>query len=544
MPAAAERDDRRTVVIAAPPTTNGDLHVGHLAGPYVGADVHVRYLRSVGRDAVLTSCSDDYQTFVVTTAARRGTTPQALVTESAAAIQETFATMGVDLDGFAPTDEGYRARLYDHVGRLHQAGEFELRTVVLPYSESRGEYLVEGYVGGDCPTCLADSRGGACEACGHPIDFGRLLEPYSIMDPSDPVTWRDAEILVFPLEKYRDRLAAYYADRPTSWRPHAMTLMREILSHPLPDYPVTYPISYGWPAPFPETPGQTLNAWLDGIPASMYCTAWADRQLGAEPPSDDDAWRAERDARLVCFMGYDPLFVWGIVHVAELMAHGDRYGLWDTLLVNEFYELENEKFSSSKGHLIWARDLVAEVPRDVVRFYLCLSAPEHARTNFGRAVLDKVADERLVTPWNELCSALAKLDVEVGETGPLPVSASARAQAAAVVARFSACYELDTFSLFRAADLIAVNVERLRHRALAALAAAPDERRARLGDLFLVLRALLAAAAPVLIDLADAARQAGAADGLAPGAFEVAETTAFAVPRLSLHATPTDPTSA
>jgi methionyl-tRNA synthetase len=459
-----------------------------------------------------------------------------------ALIKGTFDAMGVDLDGFAPTDDGYRDNVYDYVNRLSALGKFRKRTVGLPYSARTGKFLVEGLVGGGCPTCLADARGGFCEACGHPIDFDGLIEPYSILDPTDEVTYRDAEILVFPLEEYRERLIAYHASKASTWRPHVVELMREMLARPLPDYPITYPVEWGWPAPFAETPGQTLNAWLDGMPASMYCTAWAQRQLGVEPPGTDDAWRAEHDARVVVFMGFDPLFIWGVVHVAMLMAHEGRYVLPDMLLINEFYELENEKFSTSKGHVVWARDLVAEVPRDVVRFYLCLSAPEHARTNFSRATLDEVAGRRLVGPWNELAATLTKLTAETGADGePLPVSAQTPSRVAAMVSRFSGCFELTSFSLFRAADLVVQHVERLRALAQRTLAEDldPEALRVRLGDLFLQVRALLSCASPILIDLADrAARTGDFHPRMSAGAYRLTHTTAFFLPTLDLRVAP------
>jgi methionyl-tRNA synthetase len=537
--ASGHKDERPELVIIGPPTSNGDLHVGHVAGPCVGADVHVRYLRAAGRDVVFASGGDDSQTFVVTAAARLGTTPAELAATSWGLIKGTFEAMAIGLDGFAPTDDAYRAMVYDYVNRLHALGKFRKRAVPLPYSERTGKFLVEGFVGGTCPTCLADSRGGFCEACGHPIDFGELIDPYSIMDPADEVTFREAEILVFPVEEYRERLIAYYAAREASWRPHPIALMRELLAGPLPDYPVTYPVDWGLPAPFPETPGQTINAWLEGMPASMHDTSFAQRRLGLSPPTDDDAWRAERGNRLVVFMGFDPLWVWGVVHVAELMAHEGKYVLPDTLLCNEFYDLENEKFSTSKGHVVWARDLVAEVPRDVVRFYLTLSAPEHARTNFSRAALDKVAAERLVNPWNDLVTAMGKLTAEAGGDGaPLPVSARTPDRAAAIVSRFSLCFELATFSLTRGAELVAQNVERLRAHALRALAEDldPGTLRVRLGDLFLQVRALICGAAPILADLAaDAAKAGGFELRMSADAFAVAQATAFPLPRLSMR---------
>jgi methionyl-tRNA synthetase len=452
--------------------------------------------------------------------------------------------MGIELDGFAPTDDEYRSTVYNYVNRLSDLGKFRLRTVPLPYSERTGRFLVEGLVGGECPTCLADSRGGFCEACGHPIDFGRLLDPYSILDPTDPVTFREADLLVFPLEEYREQLIAYYADKVATWRPHPMAFVRELLSRPLPDYPITYPVDWGLPAPFPQTPRQTINAWLEGMPASMYCTTHAQRELGLHPPSTDDAWRVERGGRLVVFMGFDPLYVWGIVHVAELMAHEGRYILPEMLLCNEFYDLDNEKFSTSKGHVVWARELVAEVPRDVVRFYLNLSAPEHARTSFGRLMLDKVAAQRLVDPWNELAMTLAKLAAEAGATGdPLPVSPEAAQHAVTIISRFSQCFELATFSLSRAAELLSQNVLRLRAHAqrLQATSLHRDTLRIRLGDLFLQVRALICAASPILIDLAARAARAGGFElRMSPDAFNQDTTTVFAVPRLSLRTQPAD----
>jgi methionyl-tRNA synthetase len=530
---------RQTLVIGGPPTSNGDLHVGHVAGPYVAADVHSRYLRAAGRDVVFASGTDDSQTYVVTSAARLGTTPEELVVRSTALIESTFEAMGIAVDGFAPTDDGYRSNVNDYVTRLYSMGKFRERTVRLPYSEKTGQFLVEGFVGGDCPTCLADSRGGICEGCGHPIDFDGLIEPYSIVDPTDRAVYREATILVLPLEEYRERLTAFHAEKASTWRPHVVSLMRELLARPLPDFPITYPVAWGMPAPFPETPGQTLNAWLEGMPASMYCSTHAQRQLGATPPTNDDAWRAEHDAELVFFVGFDNLFIWALVHVAELMAHDGRYILPDTILCNEFYELENEKFSTSKGHVVWARDLVAEVPRDIVRFYLNLSAPEHARTNFSRATLNKVAGERLVGPWNELAATLAKLTADAGADGaPLPVPARDRSHAAAMVARFSLCFELDSFSLTRAADLVVAHVERLRALAerMSAEHLEPDALRSRLGGLFLQVRALVGCVSPVLVDLAAKAGQAGGfRPSMTPDALDVTHTTAFPVPTLDLH---------
>lgn len=532
--------DRETIIIGPPPTPNGDLHVGHLAGPYLAADVYARYLRVTGRRVIYCSGTDDSQTYVLAKARRSGTTPEALCETSSRDIRRTLDLMGIALDGFAPFDDGYRSTVLDFLGRLHAAGRFRLRTVRLPYAAGSGEYLMEGLLCGECPVCLAESRGGLCETCGHPNNFDELIDPRSTIDRDEEVTMREATILVLPLEEYREELTAYHAARAPYWRPHIVQLMREVLARPLPDFPITYPTGWGIPAPFPETPGQVLNAWAEGMPASMYCTAWAAEQMGEPAWPSDRLWRATHDAELVYFLGFDNAYFWGLTHLALLLAHEGRYIVPDTIVCNEFYELENEKFSTSKGHVVWAQDLVADVPRDFVRFYISLSAPENQRTNFSRFELDKVVGERVVTPWQRLARALNSLTSAT--TSAIPTSEEGRAAASVMVDRFRSCYGLQGFSLCRAADLVVVQLERLSRRA-AALADGADHPHPELvGDLVLQLKALLGGTSPILIDLTSAIADAAGLDlALTPEAFDVSEIRPFVLPLIgALHAKPAE----
>lgn len=528
--------DRRVVIIGPPPTPNGDLHVGHIAGPYMAADVHARYLRAAGRPVLYVTGTDDSQTYVVASAARHGTTPESLAERCTRDIQLTLEAIGIVVDGFAPFDDGYRASVLDFVNRLHAAGRLRPRDVLLPYSERLGQFLVEGLVAGTCPVCLAISRGGLCEGCGHPNNFDELIDMSSTMDPSDRVTVREARILVLPLEEYREQLTAFHESKQSTWRPHIVQLMRELLARPLPDFAITYPLDWGIPAPFPETPGQVLNAWAEGMPASMYCTEFAQRRMGERPAGYDDLWRAENDVQLVYFLGFDNAYFWAMTHLALLLAHDGRYVLPDAIVCNEFYELENEKFSTSRGHVIWTRDLLREVPRDLVRFHLALTAPEHSRTNFSRGALDKITRTRLVEPWNALAAAVGEAAAALGaEQAMLPVSEGARVRSRAIVDRFASCYELDSYSLTRAADLIVQHVGRLQLEA-SALASGPADRetaRCRLGDLVAELRTLIVAASPILIDLAGASADAGGLDGCLTDGVSRRVVSPFAVPRLS-----------
>lgn len=532
-PSTGAASARTAIVIDTPPTSNGDLHVGHLAGPFMAADVHARYLRGLGREVVFSSGTDDSQTYVLASARRKGLAPEDLCGRSWHEIKRTLADMAISLDGFAPYDDRYRAAVLDFVGALHQAGKFELRTVRAPYNERTGEFLVEGLVCGYCPTCLTESRGGLCESCGHPIAPDGLVEPRSTVDADDPITFRDTEILVLPMERYRERLTAFYAERGERMRPHTRQLVAEVLARPLPDFPVTFPIGWGIPAPFPETPGQRLNAWVEGIPAVMYCTAYAAEQLGKQATADDSHWRAENDPEIIYFIGFDNVYFWGLTHVALLMAHEGRYALPDSIISNEFYELENDKFSTSLGHVVYTGDLLADVPRDLIRFFLALSCPEHQRTNFSRMALDEVTGKRLVEPWTELSGALAKAIAAIGADGAtLTVPADAVHRADAVATRFRGCYELGGYSLTRAADLIVAQLDRLRRKAVD-LAGQSEVDAGQLGGLLLELRVLVSGAAPIMPDVAAAAARAGGFDcRLDADAHDVTELTPFALPLL------------
>jgi methionyl-tRNA synthetase len=509
----------RTIVIAATPTSNGDLHLGHMAGPYLAGDIYARYLRATGASVIYTTCTDDSQTYVVSTAHRQGTTPERLCAKSTDMIQRSLRSMGISMAGLPPIDDRYRQSVLDFVTALYKANRFRARSVRLPVATGSGQYLYDGLVSGTCPECLAGSCGGACEACGHPNNFDELVEPRSTMDPDDPVTYRERTILVLPMEEYRDQLTAYFAAQRGRWRTHAMQLIDELLARPLPEIPITIPGTWGIPAPFAETPGQVLYPWIEAMPAVMYSTWWSAAEPGL---AFDEHWRAEHGARVVYFHGFDNVYHWGLMDLVLLMAHGDRYVRPAANVCNEFYDLAGEKFSTSRNHLIWTVDLLAEVPRDLVRFHLALTAPEQARTGFSREALRDIGSSRLVEPWNGLAETMSRRLADAGRPGALPTTVAGRNRCAVMRARFRGCYELPGYSMNRAAETVATQLARLR--------GAAGSPRIPLGDLLLEVRTLLAGAAPILIDVAEAAGAAGVELNLTadpPGVIPV-----FDLPRL------------
>ncbi|MGW4752271.1 class I tRNA ligase family protein [Streptomyces chartreusis] len=520
------RSRRRAVVVAATPTPNGDLHIGHMAGPYLAGDVYSRYLAADGRDVIYTTCTDDSQTYVTTTARRLGVPAEQLCAESTAKIERSISAMGLSMEGLPPIDDRYRATVLEFFTRLHETDRLRERTVRLPYAQESGRYLYDGLMTGSCPVCLTGSAGGVCEGCGHPNNADELLGARSVLEPDSPVTTREVTILVLPMEEYRERLTSYFAERLGRWRPHAAQLVRELLARPLPEIPVTVPGDWGIAAPFPETPGQILYPWVEAMPAVMYSTWWSADRRGERTEAVDELWRAGSGTELVYFHGFDNVYHWGLLDLVLLMAHGDRYVLPEANISNEFYDLEGEKFSTSRNHLIWSADLLAEVPRDLVRFYLALTAPEFQRTDFSTAALTEVTERRLIGPWNRLAEALNAL-APAGAGSPLPTTATGRDRAASIIERFRLTYELDGFNLGRSAENVVAALDRL-----AAAAQEPRERDDALGagDLLLQVRALLACCAPLLIDAAAEATAAGV--DLALDAEQPEKITPFALPRL------------
>lgn len=477
----------RVVVISPAPTANGDLHLGHLAGPFLAADVYTRYARAMGREVLFGTGVQDTPSYVVTTARRLGVAPRSLVARSADDVTRSLAALGIRADGFTGTEERFTKFAMEFVSQLESAGRLLARTMTFPYSPRTGEYLVDGFVRGGCPVCLADGCAGLCESCGHPIAAGDLIDPRSTLHPGDPVELRPARVLVLPMEEYRERLRGYFAGRPGRMRPHMAQAVQEMLSRPLPDFPVTYPISWGIPAPFAEHADQVINPNAEPMAWSMYCTALCAEHRGGVLAAEDELWLAEAGSKVVYFLGFDNTYPFALAGIAMLMAHGGRYGLPDQFITNEFYELDHEKFSTSRGHVAGGRELAAEVPRDLIRFYLAATSPEFQRTGFSRAGLATVTRTRLVDPWN---SVAAKVGPWVGR-GPLPVSERSRASAGRILERFAAAYELPRFSLNRVAETVTEQLARLAGPAVADA-----------GDLCHEVDVVLRCAAPVLIDLA------------------------------------------
>jgi methionyl-tRNA synthetase len=458
------------IVTAPPPTPNGDLHLGHLAGPFLASDVYRRYLEANGRDVVYASYSDDNQSYVVTTAERLGKSPEEVASFYTQQILETFAMAGVHMDWYEGTGEPHRTFTAQFLKELFDQGVLVAKEKEFYFDADANTYLFEAYLSGFCPECFAATKAGVCETCGHPNNFCEILEPYATRDPTARLERRRVKVVVLELERLRDRFEAYYADKWTTWRPHILRLVRECLERPLPDFPISYPHHWGIKAPFPGFEDQVINAWPELLTGLIVATGRA-AQLSGRAEQLDGIWRARANPKVVQFFGYDNSFFYTFAHLGLLLAYDGRYALPSMMLINEFYELNNSKFSTSKNHVIWARDLLTEHGGDAVRFSLAWTGPQFQKSNFTLEDMDRVLSGRLYAPWNRLREAFEGLRAASGldAYGLYPVHSGDVAHLEQIVRRFARAFEVETMDLRVAAETVTQIFEWLDHRARAIL---------------------------------------------------------------------------
>jgi methionyl-tRNA synthetase len=447
-----------TAIIAPPPTPNGDLHVGHISGPYFGADVLRRYLELRGDRVVSALSADLNQTYVVTTAERLGADPVELAHRSHAEVTSTLEAAGIGFDVVGMPDATYTRYVSDWFTRLHAAGAFDLVSRKVPLDVKRGRYLFEAYAAGWCPVCLAGTKGNICEACGNPNDASALfgLHPTG-GQPGDPIEYHEVSTLVLDLERRRKPLEHHLREVVPQLRPNLRRLVDEMFSRPLPAFPIIFPSSWGIPAPFKGCEGSVLNVWAEMVPGHYYWLEQANRRRGGSGPL-----AGRDDVRYVQFLGFDNSFFYAFGHLALALAAreaGIEALLPSAFVTNEFYLLDNFKFSTSQGHLIWARDFLREVPRDESRFFLALSNPEVQQANFSRSDFEAVVGKEFRAPLSTLLDGLRSFVPDEPATAETPI-------AAALLARFEQAYDPELPSLRLAAQTFAsgldVAVELLR----------------------------------------------------------------------------------
>lgn len=392
------------LLISTPPTPNGDLHLGHLSGPYLAADILRRAALQRGTRALHISGRDDHQTYVATRAAVRGIGCAELSDEYAALIRETLTRAAIPLDGFIePNSEGpYADFVADIVSRLCDAG------LIVPQDrlatcDAQGNCLHEAYVGGRCPYCRAECDGNACEACGRPNQCVDLIEPVNRRDGS-AVTTREIRRLYFRLSELAEPLSRHIRHTRLPARVHA--LAQQMIDDGLPDICISHPSAWGLPVRVPGFTGHVLYPWFEMAAGYLYGAASA---LAPGQPARTSAARLfEGGAQIVHSYGFDNAYYHALLFPAVFHGLGLTSSRPALHIVNELLDLEGRKFSTSRRHLIWGRDVLQQVPADCLRYGLACLRPQGRRENFTIARFESACNALIgpLAAWLEAGQAL------------------------------------------------------------------------------------------------------------------------------------------
>jgi methionyl-tRNA synthetase len=407
---------KKVLIASTPPTPNGDLHLGHMSGPFTGADIYKRYLKLRGTQAYHFSGADDNQSYVALKADKIGMTPQETADHFGQMVYETLQKANVDLDlYYFPKKSPYHtAVVQEFFKKLYEDGKLIEKEVSVFCCETCDKYLSEAFVSGKCPHCGAGSDGNACEQCGQPNMCVDLVDPTCKHCGETPVV-RQTKQLFFPLSQYEDELRAYY-DK-VKMGAHLTSLCENMLAEGMPDIPVSLVTDWGIPVPVEGYEHQRLYVWGEMGPAYLAATQELNDIIGQ--PQDWKNFWYDAEAERVEFFGFDNGYFYAVLIPALFMAYDKNIQLPTVFVTNEFLRLEGLKFSTSRGHAIWARELLEIVPADIVRFYLSYRRPETEQTNFVLKEFVSTVETELVQVWNQWLKDLGtKVANEYGGTVP------------------------------------------------------------------------------------------------------------------------------
>jgi methionyl-tRNA synthetase len=385
---------KTVLVLAPPPTPNGDLHVGHLSGPYLRADVYTRFQKMLGRTAYLLSGIDEHQSYVASKARQIGLGPQETADYFADDIEKTLTAASVEVDLVArPSRITSHSEIVGKVFRtLQNEGGFIEREDLCPFCTKCNIYLFEAYIRGLCPHCNAPSGGNCCEVCGRPNDCRDLREPACNQCGETP-RLRSIKRLYLPLARFKKQLRNYHED--ISMSSHVRALCEQMMEEGLPEIAITHPSTWGILAP--GCSDQRIYAWFEMAPGLLAATealASSKGLLGGW----QGFWK-NPDVEIVKFMGFDNSYFYSMLFPAILQGFDPDIQLPRALLSNEFYRLQGEKFSTSRNHAIWGRELLKDNHPDLVRFYLAYSGPETEQSNFTMAEYRQTINAEILNGW-------------------------------------------------------------------------------------------------------------------------------------------------
>ncbi|MFF7753122.1 class I tRNA ligase family protein [Streptomyces sp. NPDC007971] len=386
--------ERPVFVFSTPPTPNGDLHLGHLSGPYLGADAYVRFQRMQGTEAWHLTGSDDFQSYVVDCARREEREPARTAEHYSAEIAATLRLMDIEVDQYTVTNEdpGYRDGLRGYFSKLVDSGAVTVQQTAALVDDETDAYLYEVDVSGGCPGCGGGTSGNICEECGEPNVCVDLVNPRSSRSKAPPKQ-QPVSRFVLPLHEFGSEVADHHRLGRVPAR--LRELADRVFARTRLDIPMTHPSDWGVAPADTTVDGQVIWVW----PEMSYGFLHGIEVLGGRLGRDWQAVTPEQDWKFVHFFGYDNSFYHAVLYPALYRL---AYPQWNPDIdyhVNEFYLLEDGKFSTSRRHAIWGKQILRPETVDAVRYYLSLTRPERRRTNFELEAYTETVQRVLVDGW-------------------------------------------------------------------------------------------------------------------------------------------------
>ena len=374
---------RRTNITTALPYANGPVHIGHLAGVYVPADIYARYLRNKGEEVVFIGGSDEHGVPITIKARKEGVTPQDIVDRYHEIIKRSFEEFGISFDVYSRTTSKTHYRVAsDFFKKLYDKGEFIEQTSEQYYDEEAGQFLADRYITGKCPHCGNErAYGDQCESCGTSLSPTDLINPQSAISGSKPVM-RQTRHWYLPLDKHEAWLRDYILNTHKEWKTNVYGQCKSWLDVGLQPRAVSRDLDWGVPVPLPDAEGKVLYVWFDAPIGYISNTI----ELCSEKPEkfgNWERWWKDPETRLVHFIGKDNIVFHCIVFPAMLKAEGS-YILPDNVPANEFLNLEGDKISTSRNWAVWLHEYLVDMPdkQDVLRYVLAANAPETKDNDF------------------------------------------------------------------------------------------------------------------------------------------------------------------
>ncbi|HCN52967.1 MAG TPA: methionine--tRNA ligase [Prevotella sp.] len=459
---------KRTTVTAALPYANGGVHIGHLAGVYVPADIYVRYLRLKKQDVIFIGGSDEHGVPITIRAKKEGVSPQAIVDRYHSLIKKSFEEFGISFDIYSRTTSPAHNKLAsDFFRKLYDDGKLIEQETEQYYDEEAHQFLADRYIMGQCPHCgNPNAYGDQCEKCGSDLSPMELINPHSTISGSKPVI-KKTKNWYLPLNEYQDWLKKWILDGHKEWRPNVYGQCKSWLDMDLQPRAMTRDLDWGIPVPVEGAEGKVLYVWFDAPIGYISNT----KELCDQEPEkwgNWEKWWKDPETRLIHFIGKDNIVFHCLIFPTMLHAHGG-YILPDNVPANEFLNLENDKISTSRNWAVWLHEYLQEMPgkQDVLRYVLTANAPETKDNNFTWKDYQERNNNELVAVYGNFVNRALQLTKKYWN-GVVPACGDLTPVDKKTIEEFKDVKEkveslLDAFK-FRDAQFEAMNLARIGNR--------------------------------------------------------------------------------